>query len=147
MRLSVATTARRFSVELSDEAANAWFDTLAGELLVAEPNPPENRKKGTWSPWIGRMLIRCAHCGETRAFETRYGIKRYKCKACGEKTALDGTPIEVHMTCKNGHESHYLTNMDGERISVPCYYCPEVSEVPYCDETGRYEMNDGGHEA
>lgn len=87
--------------------------------------------------YTGFLFIKCGHCGAERAFFARNATSSYRCRECGERTAL-GELVPVDAICKCGNRVRYKTNAREWAVDIPCLRCESPVAVEYIERLKRY---------
>lgn len=75
----------------------------------------------------GMLLIRCPKCGNTWGACYHEAIKQYHCK-CGNAIPLKDLK-KVFLKCTCGRAYKYMTNIEEEQFSFPCYGCKKEIQL------------------
>lgn len=161
-KITVSTTGKRISVDMDEIKAEKAFWNLAEKLMLlvkekdSEParpkivesassreelvDPeeleecePEPERRG----YTGFLLIKCEHCGKTKAFCSKGELTYYRCE-CGEKTELEGLR-RLYVNCECGKKSVYFTNVEDVALDVNCIDCGQLVAVQWNSKKKVYE--------
>lgn len=101
---------------------------------VTEPEPIGKENDG----YSGFLHIKCQHCGKEKTYCSKYRIKYYECKNCGERTELKGM-VRLRTNCECGKKAIYWTNMTEKEFDVCCVDCGQPVAVTYNRKRNQYE--------
>lgn len=162
VKMTVSTAGKRISVDVDEKQADKTFWGLAEKLMLAarqekgeesvkeqEEQPKEQinpekedmpeeedyctRREG----YTGFLLIKCSHCGKTKAFCSKFPLTHYKCE-CGEKTELNDLH-RLYITCECGKKYGYRTNIQEPVLDVNCINCGAPVAVQWNSKKELYE--------
>lgn len=162
-KITVSTTGKRISVDMDEIKAEKAFWNLTEKLMLLvkekEPEParpkivepassqfeevvdPEELEECGLEPerrgYTGFLLIKCDHCGKTRAFCSKGRLTYYRCN-CGGNTELEGLR-RLYVNCECGKKSVYFTNVEDAALDVNCIDCGQPAAVQWNSKKKVYE--------
>lgn len=162
VKMTVSTAGKRISVDVDEKQADKTFWGLAEKLMLAarqekgeesvkeqmeQPKEQINPEKEDTSEeedsctgregYTGFLLIKCSHCGKTKAFCSKSPLTYYKCE-CGEKTELNDLH-RLYITCECGKKYGYRTNIQEPVLDVNCINCGAPVAVQWNSKKELYE--------
>ena len=162
-KITGSTTGKRISVDMDEIKAEKAFWNLAEKLMLLvkekEPEPArpkivepassqfeevvdleeleecelEPEKRG----YTGFLLIKCEHCGKTKAFCSKGELTYYRCE-CGGKTEMEDLR-RLYVNCECGRKSVYFTNIEDAAVDVNCIDCGQPVAVQWNSKKKVYE--------
>lgn len=113
---------KKFQPETAKEKAPAASE----EGIEAATKSDEDTKTAPVF-YKGMLLIRCPKCGNTWGACYHEAIKQYHCK-CGNAIPLKDLK-KVFLKCTCGRAYKYMTNIEEEQFSFPCYGCKKEIQL------------------
>ena len=113
---------KKFQPETAKEKAPAASE----EGIEAATKSDEDTKTAPVF-YKGMLLIRCPKCGNTWGACYHKAIKQCHCK-CGNAIPLKDLK-KVFLKCTCGRAYKYMTNIEEEQFSFPCYGCKKEIQL------------------
>lgn len=147
MKIEIKTKFTKMSFEMTEDNANELIakavhysqSYLRGQgkepkveeapvvEIVPKPEPkpfitrPVVPAKDDIRPYRGFMYIKCEKCGREKAYCAKIPRFDHRCE-CGHHTELMNLK-PAHVNCKCGGSFTYMTNIQDDGFTMPCFNC------------------------